>query len=130
MNGIETMAVLARLCLVVLFPFSALDKIMHWGAAKKQAESSFMPLGAPLVIVAIAVEIATPICVVFGWYPRVAALVLAGYCVATAVLYHPFWNFPDFWSSRDSRGNQHLWDFLKNFGLVGGLLLIVLYTGQ
>ncbi|MEO8631682.1 MAG: DoxX family protein [Betaproteobacteria bacterium] len=128
MSAIETVAALARICLVVLFPFSALDKIVHWSDAKKQAESSFLPLGAPLVIAAIAVEIVTPICIVFGWYPHIAALVLAAYCVATAVLYHPFWNFSDFWSSRDSEGNRHLWDFLKNFGLVGGLLLIVIYT--
>jgi hypothetical protein len=30
-----------------------------------------------------------------------------------------------FWSP-GSAGYPHLWDFLKNFGLVGGLLLIVL----
>ncbi len=77
MNGIETVAMLARICLVVLFPFSALDKIVHWSDAKKQAESSFIPGGASLVIAALVVEIVTPICIVFGWYPRIAALVLA-----------------------------------------------------
>jgi hypothetical protein len=33
--------------------------------------------------------------------------------------------YPRFWSP-GSAGYPHIWDFLKNFGLVGGLLLIVL----
>ena len=130
MTATETAAVLlfARICLVVLFPFSALDKIVHWSDAKKQAESSFVPGGAALVIAAIAIEIAMPICIVFDWHARVAALVLAVFCAVTAVLYHPFWNFPNFWSPGDGKGRRHLWDFLKNFGLVGGLLLIAMST--
>jgi len=40
-------------------------------------------------------------------------------------MYHQFWTFPRFWS-RNGEGRAHLWDFLKNFGLVGGLLLVVI----
>ena len=71
------------------------------------------------------VEFVTPVCIVSGWYDGMAAFVLAGYCVITAILYHNFWAYPRFWSPT-SEGYPHLWDFLKNFGLVGGLLLIVL----
>ncbi|MGI9026118.1 MAG: DoxX family protein [Burkholderiaceae bacterium] len=124
--GAGAIPLIARVCLVVLFPFSALDKIVHWRAAKVQAESSFVPGGAVLVVAAIAIEIAMPVCIVFGWHDRIAALVLAAFCVVTAVLYHPFWNFPSYWSPGDSKGRRHLWDFLKNFGLVGGLLLIAI----
>jgi putative oxidoreductase len=45
--------------------------------------------------------------------------------VITAILYHNFWKYRRFWSP-SSAGYPHLWDFLKNFGLVGGLVLIVL----
>jgi putative oxidoreductase len=42
------------------------------------------------------------------------------------VLYHPFWKGDDFWSPNpDSKARAHFWDFTKNFGLVGGLLLVV-----
>ena len=55
-----------------------------------------------------------------------AAIVLAGFCVVTAFLYHPFWKGDDFWSPRpDSKARAHFWEFIKNFGLVGGLLLVV-----
>ena len=119
-----------RICLVVLFPFSALDKILDWDGALKQAKSSIVPTAvAPvLLVLAIVVELVTPFCIVFGWHDRLAAFVLAGFCVASALLYHNFWTYPDFWIKGDSKARSHFWDFLKNFGLVGGLLLVTFGT--
>ena len=102
---------------------------MHWNAALKQANSSFIPGGAMLLVIAIGIELVTPVCIVIGWHDRLAAFVLAGFCAVTAVLYHPFWSYPDFWTPGDSKGRRNLWDFLKNFGLVGGLLLVVIVSG-
>jgi putative oxidoreductase len=118
-------AVIARICLVAMFPFSALEKVFDWRAAVAQASSSWVPGGAGLVVVAIGIEAVTPICIVSGWHDRLAALVLAVFCVVTAVLYHPFWAYPHFWSDPHSQSREHFWQFLKNFGLVGGLLLVV-----
>lgn len=120
---------LARICLVVLFPFSALDKILYWDDALKQANSSWVPGGATLLVMAIAIELVMPVCIVLGWHDRLAALVLAGFCVVTAVLYHPFWTFADFWTPGDSKGRRNFWDFLKNCGLAGGLILVGIVAG-
>ncbi len=119
-----------RVCLVVLFPFSALDKVINWGDALKQARSSFLPGGPALLIVAMAVEAVCPVLIVAGWFDRLAAFVLAGFCAVTAVLYHQFWRCDDFWARGDSKGRAHFWDFLKNFGLVGGLMLLVFLSGS
>lgn len=121
---VDVLQQVARVCLVVIFPFSGLDKILNWGSALKQAESSFLPGGPLLLMLAMMVEFVTPVCIVSGWYDGIAAFP-AGYCVITAVVYHNFWKYPRFWSPR-SVGYPHLWDFLKNFGLVGGLTLVVL----
>jgi len=122
--------IVIRVCLVVLFPFSALDKIVFWKDALKQANDTFLPksIGPSMVVAAIVVETVAPLCIVFGWHDRIAALVLALFCVVSAFLYHPFWKFADFWKSGNSEGRGHFWDFLKNFGLVGGLLLVVFAT--
>jgi putative oxidoreductase len=116
--------ILARLCLVVMFPFSAADKVFHWHESIAQARSAPLPGASWMLIAAIIVEFFTPFMIVFGFEARAAAFVLAGFCVITGVLYHQFWNYPDFWS-KEGIGRAHLWDFLKNFGLVGGLLLVV-----
>ena len=115
---------LLRICLVVLFPFSAIDKIVNWDAAMKQAAG--IPFKPAMLIAAIIVEFVTPVCIVTGWHDRLAAFILAGFCVVTAVLYHQFWRHRDFWRWQEGEGLQHFWDFLKNFGLVGGLGLIML----
>jgi putative oxidoreductase len=118
--------VLARLCLVILFPFSALDKIFNWDGALKQAKSGILPGGPILLVLAMICEIVTPVLIVGGFYDRAAAFVLALYCAVTAVLYHDFWAHDDFWARGDSVARAHFWDFLKNFGLVGGLSMVVL----
>lgn len=116
----------ARICLVAMFPFSAADKVIHWTNALAQTKSSGLTGGAAMLVAAIVLEAVTPFCIVLGVYDRAAALLLAGFCVVTAVLYHPFWKGPDFWSPRDdSVAREHFWQFLKNLGLVGGLLLVV-----
>lgn len=120
--------IIIRVFLVVIFPFSALDKIFDWKAALQQANSSFLPGGPILLVLGILIEFIAPVCIVLGWHDRLAAFVLAGFCVVTALLYHNFWHFPDFWATGNSQARSHFWDFLKNFGLAGGLLLITFST--
>ena len=116
----------ARLSLVAMFPFSAVDKVWHWRNSLAQTESGGLPGGPALLVLAILVEGLTPLCILSGWMDRPAAVLLAGFCAVTAFLYHPFWAYPDFFSPDDaSRSREHFWQFLKNFGLVGGLILVV-----
>ena len=123
----EAVWIAARVCLVAMFPFSAIDKVWHWKNSLAQTNSDGLPGGAVLLVLAILVEGLTPICIVTGWLDRPAAVLLAGFCVVTAFLYHPFWAYHDFFSPSDaSVSREHFWQFLKNFGLVGGLLLVVL----
>ena len=120
----------ARVLLVAMFPFSAIDKAIHWDAALRQCRSAVIP-GAPwMLVAAMVVEVAAPVCIVAGWQAPLAAVALAAFCVATALLYHPFWRAGDFWTRGDSSvARTHFWDFTKNFGLAGGLLLVALGAG-
>jgi putative oxidoreductase len=71
------------------------------------------------------VEIVMPLCILSGYADRLAGLVMAGYCMVTAVLWKQFWAPGDFWAGGDSVGRGLFWDFLKNFSLAGGFLLLV-----
>ena len=65
-------------------------------------------------------EVGGPLCILFDFYRRQAALRFIFYVIATAVLFHNFWSFPfnsDPW-------NENFWPFLKNFGLAGGFLYV------
>jgi putative oxidoreductase len=121
----DGLPVLAKIFIVVIFPFSALDKVINWQSALDQANSSFLPGGPVLLILAMIVEIVTPICIVFNWHAGWAAFVLAGYCAITGILYHNFWVYPKFWKA-GTEGHPHVWDFFKNFAIVGGCIFIIL----
>lgn len=117
--------VIAKILIVLIFPFSGLDKIINRKAALEQANSGILPGGAVLLGLAQIVEFVTPVCIVFNWYAGWAAIILAGYCAITAILYHNFWIYPRFWSA-DSAGYPHIWDFFKNFAIVGGCIFVIL----
>jgi putative oxidoreductase len=115
---------IARLCVVVLFPFSALNKIFDHQSAMAQAANGLIPLppaiSALLLVLGGILEVVGPVCILSGFYRRQAALLFIFYVIVTAVLFHNFWSFPfngDAW-------NQNFWPFLKNFGLAGGFLYI------
>ncbi len=125
MTFLATLAV--RYLLVMLFfPFSALDKILGFKGAVKQAEE-FAPHGLAivLILVGVCVEIFMPLAILTGTADRAAGFIMAGYCMVTALLWKQFWAPGDFWQGSDSKGRQLFWDFLKNFSLAGGFLLLV-----
>lgn len=127
MNDLDRfMNPLARFLLVVLFPFSAIDKIINWPLALQQADSSFLPHGEVLLVIGMALELVAPALILLNWYAKPAAFALAGFCAVTAILYHNFWAYDGFWSPQGGPARDHFWDFLKNFGLVGGLIYTTL----
>ncbi|WP_428377642.1 DoxX family membrane protein [Lichenicoccus sp.] len=132
MPGFDFIAVLGvRALLVVLFfPFSALDKILGFRGAVAQAREvvSSPVLASLLLLAGLAVEICMPILILTGLADRLAGFVMGGYCMVTALLWKRFWQAGDFWSGPDSKGRGLFWDFLKNFSLGGGFLLITFGT--
>lgn len=120
-----------RYGLVMLFlPFSALDKILGFEHAVKQAQEVFKPrpLATAVLLCGLAVELIMSLGVVTGVADRLAALVMAAYCTATALLYKRFWAPGDFWAAPDGKARALFWDFLKNLSLGAGFLLIVIGT--
>jgi putative oxidoreductase len=117
-----------RCLLVVLFlPFSALDKVLNFRGATRQA-AEIAPAGAAglLIVVGLAVEVLMPLGILTGTADRAAAFIMAGYCGVTAILWKRFWQPGDFWAG--GKGRELFWDFLKNFSLAGGFLLLAFGT--
>jgi putative oxidoreductase len=125
------LAFAVRLLLVLLFSFSALDKILnHRGAVGQASEAvDSTSVATALIVVGFLVEVIMSVGVVTGIADRAAAFILAGYCGVTAIFWKQFWTPGDFWMEGKSRARGLFWDFLKNFALAGGLLLITFGTG-
>ena len=101
----------ARLLLALLFLLGGFGKL-----ADVQGFAGYITMGGLpgfLAWPAILFEIAVGLSMVLGFQARIMALLAAGFCVVTAVLYHA--NFAD---------QTQMIMFLKNFGLAGGFLMI------
>jgi len=100
-----------RLLLAQLFIIEGLSKLGDYAAA--QAYVSHYGLPTLLLPPAIATEIGGGLLIALGWRTRLVALVLAGFCLATAVMFHA-----DF-------GNRgQLIHFKKDLALAGAFLLL------
>jgi putative oxidoreductase len=120
-----------RIVLILLFfPFSALDKIVNFrGAIAQAGEEVSNPAGASLLILAgLFIEVFMSLGVVAGIADRICALILGCYCMITALLWKQFWKPGDFWETASGKGRTLFWDFLKNFALGAGFLLITFGT--
>jgi putative oxidoreductase len=120
-----------RIVLVLLFlPFSALDKVLNFRSAVAQAREAApnTTVAMGLILIGLFVEVFMSLGVITGIADRACAFVLAGYCGVTALLWKQFWKPGDFWSSNSGQGRTLFWDFLKNFALGAGFLLVTFGT--
>jgi len=121
----------ARVLLVLLFlPFSALDKVLNFDQAVKQAQQAvrLRPVAIPLICAGLGVEVIMSLAILTGVMDRLGALILSGYCVLTALLWKQFWKNGDFHLRGPSKGRDVFWDFLKNLAVAGGFLMVTLGT--
>jgi putative oxidoreductase len=120
-------AFVARALLVRLFlPFSALDKVLNFEQAIEQAEeaASSRPRATILIVAGFGLETFMSLAILTGVADRLAALVLACYCIVTALFWKQFWKKPDFRLKGPSGGRETFWDFLKNLAVAGGFLML------
>jgi putative oxidoreductase len=99
----------SRLLLALIFLHEGVAKLGNYAASAEYAESFGVP--GVLLPLAIATELGCGMLLVLGLYTRIAALLLAGFCVFTAMVFHT--GFAD--------ANQLL-HFEKNLAMAGGLL--------
>ncbi|HEX9338362.1 MAG TPA: DoxX family protein [Pseudonocardiaceae bacterium] len=123
---------LARLLLAAVFVLSGVDTLRHpekrvatatpWLESAVAKVGDSLPEQVPtdpetLVKLDAGVKLVAGLGLAFGPFPRLCALVLAGDLVPTTLAGHAFWQFED-----KTAMNAQRTQFLKNLGLIGGLL--------
>ena len=108
-DGID---LVGRLLIAALFLQDGWVVIHNYGGtADFLTQHGVPPLSLPL---ALALQVGGGLLVVLGWWTRLAALALAGFCLSTALIFHN--NFGDF--------NEviHFW---KDLALAGGFFILL-----
>ena len=120
---------LSRILLSLVFIYSGYGKVFGGMEGFKTSvrglieKSPFQQLGQYsdiLAQVGAYVEFGGGILLFIGLLSRVAALGLIAFTILATILAHNFWAFTD-----AAEYGRQLGTFLKNMGLVGGLLIIV-----
>jgi putative oxidoreductase len=101
-----------RILIALIFVVSGLGKISSFAATQGYMESVGVP--GVLLPAVIALEVFGGLAIILGWHTRVAAFLLAGFSLLSAVLFHA--NFGD---------QMQMIMFMKNLALAGGFLIIV-----
>ncbi len=123
---------LARPMLAAVFVSSGIDVLRRPGprvevaapVATKVAEPLPLPSDPEqLVKINAAVQVVAGALLTFGYLPRLAATALAASLVPTTLAGHRFWEVDD-----PARRSQQQVHFLKNVGLLGGLILAMFDT--
>jgi putative oxidoreductase len=107
---------LGRLLLAAIFLHEAWAKLTAYGMAVAYMQAFGLP--GWLLPFAIAVELGGGLLVIAGFYTRAAALVLALFCIATAVLFHTKFEV-----------RNELLHFEKDLAIAGGFLVLAARGG-
>ena len=103
---------IGRILISALFIISAYNKVFSIDGTMSWMEGFGVP--GFLLYAVIVIEIILPLFVIVGYKARIAAALLAIFCVATAFIFHLDFSDP-----------MQKVSFFKNIGLAGGFLFIV-----
>lgn len=107
----------ARVCLSLIFLKAGIDHLLNFSGFQQTIAGMELPLPGLLAVGAIAFLLVGSILLLIGYKVQLAAILLIVFLIPTTLIFHAFWSDP-----------TQLNAFLKNLGLIGGLLLVI-YTG-
>ena len=103
---------IGRVFISLVFLLSGFNKIGNYEGTVGWMESLGMP--GVFLVPAIALEIIAPIFIIIGYKVKISATLLSLFCIATAFIFHN--NFSN---------QMEFISFMKNIGLAGGFLFLV-----
>jgi len=122
MNALQNpFALLARLLLAALFLPAGISKISGFAGTAGYIGSVGLPMPELGAAIAIAVEVLGGIALIVGFGTRWAALALAMFTLVATFFFHAYWALP-----AEQQMMQQLM-FMKNIGVVGGLLALAAF---
>ena len=110
---------LGKICLAMIFVRGGFDAARHPGSRPARVAAFGLPAPELAVRANGSVMVLAGSALALNLWPRVAAVVLTASLLPTTVVGHPFWKETE-GAARAGQRTQ----FLKNLGLLGGLLMV------
>ena len=105
-------APIGRLLISFIFLMSGLNKISNYAKTSGWMES--MGVSSSLLPLVIIIEILAAIAIILGWKTKIAAFLLAGFCILSGLIFH-----------NDFSNQVEMIMLMKNFAIAGGFLILV-----
>jgi len=115
----NTAALLGRVAMSLLFIHGGWGKLLGPAATQAMLASHHLPMVKAGWILAVVVELGGVLAILLGLFTRPVGLVLAVWCLATALIAHT--DFVD--------RNQEI-HFLKNMAMMGGFLYVAAFGAR
>ena len=105
---------IARIFISGIFLFSGINKITNYEGTVQWMEGFGVP--GLFLIPAIIIEIIFPLFIILGYRTKIASGFLILFCLMTAFIFH-----------NDFSNQMQIIAFLKNLGLAGGLIFLIIH---
>jgi putative oxidoreductase len=110
-----------RILLGLIFVLSGFGKIAGFDGTVGYIASQQLPWPSLIAVLTIIVELGGGLALVVGLATRQAAILLAGFTILAALIFHAFWAAPE-----AARMMQQI-NFLKNLSIAGGMLVLAAF---
>ena len=110
-----------RSLIAALFLVAGIRKILTYAGTVGYMAKLGFPAPEVAAAIAILIEVGGGILLIVGWRTRWVALAIAVFVVIATFAAHRFWEFDA------AQYNAQLNNFLKNFAIIGGLLMVAAF---
>lgn len=110
-----------RILIALIFLISGLGKITGFSATAGWMAGKGLPMAEALLALTIVIEIGAALMIIAGYKARLGALALFLWMIPVTFLFHNFWAVP----AAEQQVQQIM--FLKNLGLMGGMLFLMAF---
>lgn len=110
-----------RILLSLIFLISGFGKIGGFAGTAGYMASKGLPMAEVLLAITIVIEIGASLMIISGFKARLGATALFLWMIPVTLVFHNFWAMP----AAEQQIQQIM--FMKNLGLMGGMLLIMAF---
>jgi len=119
---LSNLPTLGRWLIGFFFLFFGIWNTYHWRPTHEFMVQRKIPFSLPFLFFGIAVETICALMLIFGFYVKIAALVLIPFDIVAVLIFHPFWIF----TGENRRLNMVC--FITNLTSTLGALILLLNT--